>query len=487
VLYHKQHRFKDAEQAFQEAIRLREKLAGQPPVSAEALEQLAWSYHNLGHTLEDLGRAEKAEELRAKALDIRKQLVREHPKVLGFSVGLASSYLSAGQRLERSGQAGGALAWYDRQIGLLEEVLRQEPAHAEVKRSLCYGHEGRAYALLQCGRPREAEEAFGQALKIWQALAAANPEAPDYQGGLAAMYSNLGLRLMDRGKHSRVVLGASTVGLMGSALAQGPWLTASALVPGRADELPRARELLNQAIDRQQRALRVRPSDPDGRANLARHHDRLGAIEKRLGDYGAAEKAIRQSQAVRQQLADEFRNDADFQCDLGGVLNNLAMIQMDQGKLAEARRNVEEAIIRQQAALRMRPGYGTARQYRYNHYWILADILVRQGEHAEAVRAAAKVAGVFPESGKNQTSAAWFVARCIPLAEKDASMPEEKRKALVQAYADQAMRYLRDGIAKGGVDADFVLRHPGFEPLRARADYKDLVAGLEAQAKPAPK
>jgi len=79
------------------------------------------------------------------------------------------------------------------------------------------------------------------------------------------------------------------------------------------------------------------------------------------------------------------------------------------------------------------------------------------------------------------------VARCIPLVEKDAGLPGEKRRELAQAYADQAMRYLRDGVAKGGVDAAFIGVDPGFEPLRARADYKDLVAGLEAKTKPAPK
>jgi tetratricopeptide (TPR) repeat protein len=487
LLYHSQHRFKQAVLAYQEAIRLRQNLAQQPPANARLLEDLAWSYHCLSQPLESLGRPEEADKFRARARDIRERLAQEYPNVLGFSVSLATSYLDAGRGLARSGRPGEALALYDRQIGLLEEVLRQEPAHAEAKRYLCYGQEGRAEALGQRGRPREAAEAYGRALEIWQDLAAADPEAPAYQGGLAAASSDLGKILMYRGERSRLALGASTVGLIGSALAQGPLLAASALVPGKADELPRARELLNQAVDHQQRALRVRPSDREGRANLGRQYAVLGAIEKRFGDFGQAEKAIRQSRDVRQRLADDFADDPDYQCEFGGALNDLAIVQKYQGRLAEARRSAEDAITRQQTALRIRREHRLARQYLYYHYYNLADILVAQGEHAEAVRVAARLAGVFPERGENQTTAAWLVARSIPLADNDAALPLEKRKHLAQVYADQAMRYLRDGIAKGGVDAVFILRNPGFEPLRTRADFKDAVAGLEARAKPTPK
>jgi hypothetical protein len=112
---------------------------------------------------------------------------------------------------------------------------------------------------------------------------------------------------------------------------------------------------------------------------------------------------------------------------------------------------------------------------------------VIQGDHAETVRAAAMLADVVPDSGANHVVAAWFVARCMPLAEKDAGLPADRRRELVRAYAELAMRYLRDGAAKGGVNVGFIKGEPPFEPLRARGDYKALLADLEARAKPAPK
>jgi tetratricopeptide (TPR) repeat protein len=419
-------------------------------------------------------------------VDLSQRLAEEFPDRTEYRVDLAQDYMSLGFILgyTRSREAEEA---YREALALLKQAVAGSPGVPEYRSTLANVYNNLGILLSGLKRTGEAEGCYRQAQEIWQELAAVDPQEPKYQGDLGGTFDNLGLILMYRGERSRVILGASTVCLMASAPAQGPLLAASALIPARVEDLPRARQFLRQAIDHQHRALKVLPFNTQDRAYLARHYDVLGAIEKRLNDYDEAEKAIRQSQAVRQRLADDFPSMPGYRSELGGVLNNLVIIQKHQGKFAEARRSIEEAITHQQAALKMDAEGPLYRQFLRNHYVNLADILVEQGEHAEAVRAAAKVAGVFPDDGEDQTVAAWHVARCIPLVEKDAGLPGEKRRELAQAYADQAMRYLRDGIAKGGADAAFIRTDPGFGPLRARADYKDLVAGLEAKTKPAPK
>jgi hypothetical protein len=195
---------------------------------------------------------------------------------------------------------------------------------------------------------------------------------------------------------------------------------------------------------------------------------------------------MRQSVAVRDKLADDFPATPGYRSELGGVLNNVAIMQLRQGKLAEAHRSLEQAILHQQAARKITPEHLIYRQNLRNHYWNLADVLVLQGEHAEAVRAAAELAGVFPDRGEDHVYAAWFVARCLPLAEKDARLSKDERNALMQAYADQSMRYLRDGVTKGNVNTAYIESEPPFEPLRSRSDYKELLAKLKGGAKPAP-
>jgi tetratricopeptide (TPR) repeat protein/predicted Ser/Thr protein kinase len=486
MLYAAQGRFKESEEAYQEAIQVRERLAQPPPADPPLLEGLAWSYHNLGNTFEATGQREKAEEVRAKALAIREDLARQNPKVLRYAVGLASSCVNTGKRLARTGKPRDALAWYERGIGLVEDVLRQEPGHLEAKEWLSACQAARAAALETLGQRRQAEECYQQALKFWQELAAAEPDEPDYQSGLAETYDGLARLLMQRGERARATLAASTVGLLASAPAPGPYLAASALLPESVEELPRARQLFQEAIRHEQKALKARPLNTEDRAHLVWQYARLGAVEKRLGQYDEAQKALEQAVALCERLAAEFPGVAEHLCDLGGVLNNLAEIQQRRGQLADARHSAEEAITRQQAALKLSPRSRRSRLFLGNHYGTLADVLVREGDHAGAVEAAAKKMAAFSETAENCFNAASLVARCMPLAEKDAGLPEEKRKALVQAYADQAMRYLRDGVAKGNGDLTFLRADPGFEPLRARADYKEVLAELEAKAKAAP-
>jgi tetratricopeptide (TPR) repeat protein len=469
-----------------EALRLNQEFLQENSDDPEVRQETARTYNRLGRIHGQLGEPQEAAKLLRRAVDLSKRLTEEFPRQAEYRDDLAEYYHDLGFRLmyTRAGEAGEA---FRQGLALRKELVAESPGVSKYRHHLARMHTELGNLLSITGRAPEAEESYRQGQEIWQDLAAVDPESADYQSGLGSTYNNLGHILMDRGERSRAVLGASTVGLMGSALAQGPLLAAPALIPGRTEELPRSRQLLHRAIDHQQRALKVRPFHTQDRWNLAKQYDMLGAIEKRLGQYGEAETAMRQSQAVRQRLADDFPATPFHRSELGGVLNNLAIIQLRQGKLAEARRSAEEAIAHQQAARKMDPEAPQYRQYLYNHYWNLADILVNQGEHAEAVRAAAKLAGVVPDSGANHVVAAWFVARCMPLAEKDAGQPADKRRELVRGYTELAMRYLRDGAAKGGVNVAFIRGEPPFRPLRAREDYKALLADLEAKAKPAPK
>jgi tetratricopeptide (TPR) repeat protein/tRNA A-37 threonylcarbamoyl transferase component Bud32 len=469
-----------------EALRLNREFLQENSDDPEVRQETARTYERLGLIYHKLGETQDAEKLLRQAVDLSQRLAEEFPDRTEYRVDLAQDYVSLGFILgyTRSREAEEP---YREALALLQQAVAGSPGVPEYRSRLANVYNNLGLLLSRLKRTREAEECYRQAQDLWQELAAADPEEPKYQGHLEGTFHNLGHILMDRGERSQVVLGASTVGLMGSTPAQGPLLAASALIPARVEELPRARQFLRQAIDHQQRALKGLPFNAQDRAYLARHYDLLGAIEKRLDDYEEAEKAVRQSQAVRQRLAYENPSIPGYRSELGAVLNNLALVQKHQGKLAEARRSIEEAITHQQAARKLDPEAPLYRQFLRNHYVNLADTLVMQGEHAEAVRAAAQLAGVFPDNGEDQTHAALHVARCIPLVEKDAGLPAEKRRELAQTYADQAMRYLRDAVAKGGVDAAFIGVDPGFEPLRARADYKDLVAGLEAKAKPAPK
>ena len=79
--------------------------------------------------------------------------------------------------------------------------------------------------------------------------------------------------------------------------------------------------------------------------------------------------------------------------------------------------------------------------------------------------------------------AACMLAQCMPIVEKDDKLAAPRRQAEMALYADQAMAMLRDAVAKGYKDADRMQTDKDLDPLRAREDFKTVVAELEAKAK----
>jgi len=147
ILYVSWRRLADAEDAYREAVQVREKLAQSSQGKPESLDNLSWSYNNLSNLYEETGRPELAEATREKALATRERLVRENPHVSNYAVGLAVSYGARADRLRDRGKALESLDWYGRAIGLLEGVLNEQPRHAEARGTLSTTYWGRAAAL----------------------------------------------------------------------------------------------------------------------------------------------------------------------------------------------------------------------------------------------------------------------------------------------------------------------------------------------------
>src|SRR5262249_2240829 len=74
--------------------------------------------------------------------------------------------------------------------------------------------------------------------------------------------------------------------------------------------------------------------------------------------------------------------------------------------------------------------------------------------------------------------AAGLLARCVPLAEKDDKLSEEKGKELAQAYGKQAVELLRRAVEKGFKDAAGLKKDPAFAAGRARADFQKLLSEM---------
>jgi hypothetical protein len=55
----------------------------------------------------------------------------------------------------------------------------------------------------------------------------------------------------------------------------------------------------------------------------------------------------------------------------------------------------------------------------------------------------------------------------------------DRRRSLAQAYADQAMGWLRQAVDKRSGKAEELSKDPAFAPIRPRADFKKLLQELK--------
>jgi tRNA A-37 threonylcarbamoyl transferase component Bud32 len=109
----------------------------------------------------------------------------------------------------------------------------------------------------------------------------------------------------------------------------------------------------------------------------------------------------------------------------------------------------------------------------------LVHALVRLERHADAFRAAEEYAREFPEA-LVAYNAACFIARCVPLAERDPKLSADEQRKTGDEYGRLAVQQLRQAIQAGYRDVRQLKADSDLDPLRHRQDFRELLAELVA-------
>jgi tetratricopeptide (TPR) repeat protein len=116
-------------------------------------------------------------------------------------------------------------------------------------------------------------------------------------------------------------------------------------------------------------------------------------------------------------------------------------------------------------------------------------VLAREGRHDDANTTADRLCDCKPTSPINLYNAACGYTLCVSATARD--RPPEKlsveERAARERYAARAVAVLRQAVEKGYKDLAHMQKDADLDPLRARDDFKKLLAGLEAKPKAAPK
>jgi serine/threonine protein kinase/tetratricopeptide (TPR) repeat protein len=481
----------DAVAGYRQAESLLEQLAAEFPEEAEYRQKLARAENNLGNDLLKLGNHADAETAFLRGIALRTKLADEFPDDLGYRLDLANNYHDFGFLRERQqnyaeaeenyrhaldldeklvAQAGDQPRYHQqlsRGLSVLGHVLRLQEKHVESERLLRqavkaqeeYNGKGPAtardrkwladsyiafgIALAELKRVSEAETALRQGLEVRKKLVEDFPSVLEYREALANGTNDLAYLQTLQGKH---------------AAAEAPY---------------------REALELRKAIVKQAGTVPDYRRHLAGSYESLALVLSATGRPKEAESAWRASVEIWQQLAAESPQDPDYQWGLSRALTNLARLDYERGEFAAAVALIEKARSHSQAALDKRPKDRRIRKDFRGQLWGLAQSRLGLADHASVAAIAGEIVRFGDEPARDSYDAACFLSRCVTLADKDASLPEAKRKELAQSYTQQALALLQQAVTRGFKDAAHMKKDPDLEALRPREEFRKLLAELE--------
>jgi tetratricopeptide (TPR) repeat protein len=295
-------------------------------------------------------------------------------------------------------------------------------------------------------RPQEAEAAFHQALESRRKLADDFPSVLEYRRDLAGGIENLGQFLKRQGKN------------------------AAALEPFR------------QSLELRKAIVKQAGPVPDYRRELAKTSHNVAWALSVTGPPGEAESACRSALDLWQQLAVELPEEPDIQYGLAVTLANLGKLCNQRREFKAAVTLLESARMHVQATLDKRPNDRRFRGYYRDGLVALAESWLELADHAKVAAIAEEILRFDYEPARDTYGAGCLLARCVPLADKDATLPQAKRKELAQSYSQQAMALLHQAVTKGFKDVALMKKDSDLDSVRSREEFRRLIADLEASS-----
>jgi tetratricopeptide (TPR) repeat protein len=428
-------------QLLEDALRFYRRFLRRRGSDAEVRRETARAYRRLGDIGLLLGRHAQAGKDYLRAIALQEKLSAEYPGVPAYRQDLEASHTNRGHFLRETRQPAKAEGAFRHALALAKQLAADFPGVPAHRKELADRHFNLGTLLSEVGRPGEAEKCYAEALRLQEKLVTEFPNEAELRVGLARSFSNLGLLLQDRGR------------------------------PGQAEKA------LRRSIAARLTVRGARAETPEYRFDLANSYNALGVVLWGQDRLREAEDEFRKAARIQRRLTRDFPSVPDYRSQLGGTLSNLGVLLFDQGALAEARRLLEEAVRGQQDALRANPQNPFYRDFLRKHAAALADTLLKLND-AIGAAAAARIPLPYADGWQDYYAAAHVLARCVRLVEKDAKLPEARRRALAEEFAGRAVGLLREAVRSGYQDAKALRKDPAFEALRARDDFRSVLAAL---------
>jgi serine/threonine protein kinase len=427
---------------------LAERLVAEAPTDA-VRSVLALNHSRRGLLLAQRGKPSQALESHRKALAIRQELADADPSITSYQSHLASSHMNIGGIMMDTGKPAQAMLAYRQALAIRQRLADGNPTATASQNDLATSHNAIGLVLAQTGKPAEALEAYQKALAIWQELADANPAVQSFQSDLALVYYNSAVLLRETGKPGDVL------------------------------------ESYEKALAIRQKLADANPAVMGFQQGLAQSQFSIGALLSEMGKPEEALRSYEQARAIMQKLADANPAIAIFRRHLASTHNNIGWLHAHQKRYSDALRALDQGISICQKLTRDDPsnayfahGLGYSHAYRG---WTHAHA----GQPAQAAADLRRAVELWGGSKALDIETRFERSRALALL---AGLGDDSKSGVTPAEAktcaDQAVAALADAVKTGwGLPSE--LTGPDFDAVRARPDFANLVAEVEAKAEKA--
>jgi tetratricopeptide (TPR) repeat protein len=382
-----------------------------------------------------------------QARSLVEPLHRAQPRVNDFQQELAYTLINFGLLYQQKAAAAEALPFYQQACALLENLVAANPAVHEWQSDLAGAYLNLAVAQRQVGRRTDALQSYESARKRWHRLIESEPAVASFQYELAVCYRNLGNLQKEMGDRAEALRSYQHSQSLSSKLVQ------------------------------------VQPASRKYREVLISALNNVGYLRQEAAEWAPAVPCWRESAEQLAHMVQEKPDDLATRSDLGAVLNNLGNALVYLGRSEEGLRSYQEAIVHQRLAFEKAPGVAQHRRYLSNHYLGLAYAYRALGRPIDAAAASKQAARLWPTNPVELFRLAREVALCIPLVGAGKEELTSSEQAQRQAFANEAMRLLRQAVGNRFRDLNQLQKSAELAPLRRREDFKQLVRELEEAAR----
>jgi tetratricopeptide (TPR) repeat protein len=319
----------------------------------------------------------------------------------------AEGYGNVGTLRYRLGELKEAESAYGEALKILQKLATDFPDRPQFRYYTSLRQIMRGQLLRDTGRLKEAESAYSDALAIDKRLVTEFPNRTEFRQGLANSHSSLGalFRATGRPKEAESAFG-EVLRIEKQLVADSPnnpefrehlinsYINLGVILTDTG-RLKEAEAGYVEALALKEQLADEITRRPDFRHSLAAVYQNLGHVRHASGRLAEADAALANVVTIRRQLADEFPTRAEFRRELAGALYSRGHLFFYNGRLKEAESAYGDALALQK---QLAADFPMRQQYRRElalSYHTLGAMFAMTGRPAEAEAAMVEGVAVF--------------------------------------------------------------------------------------------